>query len=521
MTTSSITPDHAALDRALAGLPARHPGPGGAVAVLRDGAVLARHAWGWADAERRIAFTPSSLFRVCSITKQFTCALLLDQCADPAMLAPDLARVMPALAEPAPGILDLAHNQSGLRDYWATAMLCGAAVEGAFGPADAARLIARTRSLHFAPGTAYSYANQNFRILGDLVAHRAGEDFAALLRRRILAPAGLPTAHVAADTADAIGTLGYEGSVDSGFRPAVNNIVWTGDAGLAASLDDMIAWETFIDATRDDPSGLYNRLAAPVQFRNGDPAGYGFGLARATLFGRAATCHGGGLRGWRSFRCHIAAERLSVVVLFNHMADPRAATLDLLAAILAEPVANPVPADGPTWDGRFIAPESGLAVRLETLPDRRLRLHYATGPDILTPVAADRATGGGVVLAREPAGLRMTRMPDHQSSILLPCDGTPEPDIEGVFHCAELAATFTCAAAGGTLYGAFSGALGQGAMQALIPFAPDVWLLPCPRALDYAAPGDWTLSCRRDAAGKIAAIEIGCWLARHVTFLRG
>ncbi len=65
------------LDRAFERLPRDYPGPGGAVAVLREGEVLARHAWGWANAERRIPFTPRSLFRICSITKQFTCGVVL------------------------------------------------------------------------------------------------------------------------------------------------------------------------------------------------------------------------------------------------------------------------------------------------------------------------------------------------------------------------------------------------------------------------------------------------------------
>ena len=46
------------LDRAIAALPRSYPGPGGAVAVLREGEVLVRHAWGYANAERRIPFTP-------------------------------------------------------------------------------------------------------------------------------------------------------------------------------------------------------------------------------------------------------------------------------------------------------------------------------------------------------------------------------------------------------------------------------------------------------------------------------
>ena len=121
------------LDKALAALPGRYAGPGGAVAVLRDGETLIRHAWGWADVECRRPFTPETMALVCSITKQFTCALLLDQFPDPTALDGDLADFMPALQQPSPGILDLCHNQSGLRDYWATAMLCGAPVEGYFG----------------------------------------------------------------------------------------------------------------------------------------------------------------------------------------------------------------------------------------------------------------------------------------------------------------------------------------------------------------------------------------------------
>ena len=78
------------LDQALAVLPRAYPGPGGAVAVLRAGETLVRHAWGWANAERRLPFTPGTLFRMCSITKQFTCAVLLDQFRDPSVLDADL-----------------------------------------------------------------------------------------------------------------------------------------------------------------------------------------------------------------------------------------------------------------------------------------------------------------------------------------------------------------------------------------------------------------------------------------------
>src|SRR5208282_517561 len=236
------TPLAARLDRALAPLPRAYPGPGGAVAILRNGETLVRHAWGWANAERRIAFTPRSLFRMCSITKQFTCAAVLDAFPDPSVLDADVRDRLPNLQQAPPGALHLCHNQSGLRDYWAVAMLHGAPAESSFGDTEAARVIAPTRTLHFSPGTSYSYVNQNFRLLSDILQHRTGRTFADLLRTRIFDPAGMPSALLAADTAAMPdGTQGYEGTPDRGFRAAENRILWTGDAGLGASLDDMIA----------------------------------------------------------------------------------------------------------------------------------------------------------------------------------------------------------------------------------------------------------------------------------------
>src|SRR5579872_4477743 len=213
------------LDSCLKALPRTYSGPGGACAVLCAGEVLLRHAWGWANAERRIAFTPRTLFRMCSITKQFTCAVVLDAYPDPSVLDADVRARLPMLEQPAPGALHLCHNQSGLRDYWAVAMLHGAPPESPFGDAEAGRVIAGTRTLQFTPGTRFSYVNHNYRLLSDILHERTGRSFAELLRSRIFNPAGMESAFLAADTrAMPDATEGYEGAVDGGFRAAENRI---------------------------------------------------------------------------------------------------------------------------------------------------------------------------------------------------------------------------------------------------------------------------------------------------------
>jgi D-aminopeptidase len=507
------------LDRILAALPRAYPGPGGAAAVLRAGEPLVRHAWGWANAERRLPFTPGTLFRMCSITKQFTCAVLLDQFPDPTVLDADLRARLPNLQQPAPTTLQLCHNQSGLRDYWAVAMLHGAPVESPFGDAEAARVIAGTRTLHFAPGTRYSYVNQNFRLLSDMVQDRTGRSFAELLRSRIFDRVGMTSAVLAADTrALPDGTEGYEGSQATGFRAAENRVIWTGDAGLGASLDDMIAWERCIDATRDDPNALYSRLSAPVTFADGALASYGFGLARGSEFGHAVTSHGGALRGWRSHRMYLPAERISVVVMLNHLTDAREAALDLLAAALGvDRPATPAPQPPPAWAGAYFDLDTGLGARIDTFPNGHLRLRYGHSAERLDAHAdgtASSLTGTRLIPAGD--GLRMDRPQENLFTYLQARQGTPVPDIAGRYHCDELNADLSLIDAGGALYGGFSGVLGQGRMELLDPIGVDLWALPCPRALDHTPPGDWTLAINRDTR----TIDVGCWLARRLPYVR-
>jgi D-aminopeptidase len=512
------------LDRVLLDLPNRYPGPGGAAAVIREGEVIARHAWGYANAERRIPFTPKTLFRICSITKQFVCALVLDAFGDPSALDGDVRARLPRLTQPAPTARDLCHNQSGLRDYWAVAMLHGAGAEQAFGDREAAEVIGGTRTLQFAPGTRYSYANQNFRLLADILAQRTDRSLAELLRTRIFARAGMETAMLAPDTRTLPdGTEGYEGGQAQGFRIAENRVFWTGDAGIAASLDDMIAWERFIDATRDDADGLYNRLSAPVTFADGRPATYGFGLGQGEQLGRPGTAHGGGLRGWRSHRQHSPADRISVVTMFNHLTPAHRAASDLFAAALdAEPPSTPPASDkAPDWLGAYREPETQLATRIDRTPEG-VRLRFATGPDTLELQDDGAATGqGGLRLRPEADGLWMDRLSENQSTRLVRCPAGPAPDIAGRYACEELGAELTIeGAGGGVFYGAFSGFLGAGRMELIEPVAPDVWVLPCRRALDYDAPGDWTLAFQRDDAGRAVSLDVGCWLARRLPYRR-
>ena len=400
--------DHSALERAVRRSGASM-GPGGAVGVVHDGAVVLAHAWGYADLARRRPMATRTLLPICSISKQFTCGVLLDLVGDPSRLDDRVAAFLPRLEGRRPSVAELCHMQSGLRDYWALTVLHGAQPEGVFAREDARPLIARMRTTHFAPGTSYSYCNANFRMLSDMIEDHAGRSLGELYAERMFGPAGMETAVLAPDTsAPPDGIVGYEGNGDVGFFPASNRIYWTGDAGIAASLEDMLAWERHIDATRDDAGSLYRRLSAAPRFADGTPARYGYGLVHETVAGLEATGHGGALRGFRLQRLVVPARRLSVVVLFNHEGDAHAAALSVMRAALGdagEPAGAPVEAG---WAGAYLDPATDLVLRVEPR-DGGLGAWFATAPDRLTVEADGVARGPDVTLARDGDGMRMER----------------------------------------------------------------------------------------------------------------
>lgn len=516
------TLDLPALERAVLALPQQYRGPGGVVGVVRDGEVILKHVWGYADLTARKPMTAGTLLPICSISKQFTCAVLLDTVGDPAKLDGALDAYLPLIEGKRPSVAHLCHNQSGLRDYWALTVLQGAMADGVFRREHARPLLSRARSTHFEPGTRYSYSNGNYRILADLIEDFSGRSLSELYDRSTFGPAGMTTAALTPDTSiSPNGVIGYEGNETTGYFEATNRIYWAGDAGISATLDDMLAWERFIDRTRDDEAGLYRRLSAPQTYADGRAATYGFGLAHERIGDVAITGHGGALRGFRSRRLHAASERLSIVVMFNHEADAHAAATALMKVALGHRDAKAAAGD---WNseqfGTYLEPETGLALSTRPLGSGRLELRFATAGESLQIAADAIARSGSVSLTPNGTGLHMERERENLQTTAERVAGKAKPDIAGRYHSAELDADIEIVSTNGIFFAGFNGMLGKGAMHALRPFADDVWLLSCKRSMDAPAPGDWTVRIHRNGQGAVSGLTIGCWLARQIDYIK-
>lgn len=507
------------LNKFIQSMPDNYKGPGGAVAVIKDGEVVAQRVWGFSNLLKHEPLTASTRMPICSISKEFTCAVLLDLVGEPEALDTAFSAFLSGFEDQLPSVRQLCNNQSGLRDYWALTVLCGALPEDVFVPEQAKSLLQRLKTTHFTPGTQYSYNNGNFRILSMLLEEATGRDLISLLKEKVFDPAGMKSAELIPDNGAFNDCVGYEGNVQFGYIPAVNRIHWSGDAGICASLDDMIAWDQFVDATRDDENSLYQRIAVAQPFIDGKKSPYNFGLNVRELAGRRITGHGGALRGWRCQRFYSQADRLSVIVLFNHQSDAYGACLQLMQIalnVVPDPVQTVKVNTG--WYGDYLDPVSGLVLSLSEAGEGQMKARFSTSPELVKVVEENIARSGAMVLEREGDVIKLARASENLFATLYRLKRVVKADIVGRYHSPELDAEFVCVEAGGALYASFEGFLGKSPMQPLYCVGEDVWLLPNQRSMDAPAPGDWSIIVKRDAAGNVSGVQLGCWLARRVTY---
>ena len=111
-----------------------------------DGKVIASRCWGYANLDTAAPMTAGTRLPICSISKQFTCQVLLACIDDPARWDGYVSRYLPSFTGQLPTVRQLCHNQSGLRDYWALTVLQGALAEQVFSREDALPLIARMKT---------------------------------------------------------------------------------------------------------------------------------------------------------------------------------------------------------------------------------------------------------------------------------------------------------------------------------------------------------------------------------------
>ena len=306
------------------------------VAISRGNEMLFQRAYGTADVATKRPATPATVYKIGSVSKQFTAVLLLKQ----------VERGRLALTD------SIGHHlTTGLRPEWRpltieqllnhTAGLPNDLTregrpEEAVTPATMIAWAARD-TMRFAPGTRSAYSNVGYLLLGALVEKLHGTPYGAAVDKEIARPLGLRTLRWCTDPRkDTTVATGHQCLGPGKNQPAeyAHPSKSLGSGGLCASAGDLAAWNRALHGGRVLSPASYTAMTTP----RGAARGYGFGLQFTTTpWGARGIYHLGGIMGFSAQNAWFPAESLSVTVLHNSIGSglPTTFALELARAVSA------------------------------------------------------------------------------------------------------------------------------------------------------------------------------------------
>lgn len=320
-------------------------GPGAAVMVTRGGRIIYSAGRGFANVEARRPITPDTAFRLGSIVKQFTAAVVLQLVAEKKMSLDDpLSRFFPDYPQPGSGatVRQLLNHTSGIQDF---SKIPGWIVKNRHRPWTTAELLAVFRDLpaRAMPGHAWEYNNGGYVLLGAIIEQVTGKTWHEQVAERISRPLGLKTvAYALPSDLPSTSALGY---TDEEGRPQPVRLSHMSLAhaagGLNGSVADMARWAQALHHGRVVTPALYREMTKPAPLADGSTESYGFGLRLREIRGRPALVHGGAGGGLDTDSAYIPSGDLFVAVFANSdepATDPSSLVRRLAALALGEPI---------------------------------------------------------------------------------------------------------------------------------------------------------------------------------------
>jgi CubicO group peptidase (beta-lactamase class C family) len=305
--------------------------PGMSVAIVHDQDIIWAKGFGFADVEKQVPATPSTIYRIASISKVFTAVAVL-QLRDAGKLGLDdpvekhlswFKIKNPHPDAPPITIRHLLVHTSGLPreaafPYWTDfkfpsrdEMIKGLAGQEAVYP----------------PETNWKYSNLGLALAGEVVAGVAREPFEVYVQKRILEPVGMKSSSVGVPEANK-GRLavGYGRRMPDGkreIRPFTDTQGIAPAAGMASTVEDLARFASL--QFRDSPAGGSQVLKGAtlremhrVHWLLPDwKSGRGLGFHIIHREDGDLVGHGGWVAGYQTAVYFRPADKIAVVAMMN------------------------------------------------------------------------------------------------------------------------------------------------------------------------------------------------------------
>lgn len=288
--------------------------PGLSLAVVKDGKVIKAAGYGIAVQEPNVVATPTTVYRIGSLSKQFIASAVMLLKADGKLRLEDTIDVYlkdaPAAWKPITIHQLLTHTSGLVREA----------------PAFNARKLqpdidvihsAYDLPLVFAPGSKWQYSNVGYFILAEIIHRVTGKAWGDYMAERIFRPVGMAATDVTTTHAPVKNRAeGYAWQTDHWAKAPPITTLRPSGAFLSTVLD-LAKWDAALYGDSVLKAADREQMWQPVRLTDGSTHGYGYGWGVGKSGGHALISHGGAGWGFISQFDRFVDDRLSVIILTN------------------------------------------------------------------------------------------------------------------------------------------------------------------------------------------------------------
>jgi CubicO group peptidase (beta-lactamase class C family) len=355
--------------------------PGCALGISERGRVVYERGYGMADLQNGLAITPSSIFHVASVSKQFA-AFAIGLLADDGRLSldDDVRTYVPEIPNYGSRITvrQLIHHVSGLRDQWQLLGYAGWREDDLITEQDVLDIVSRQKGVNFAPGAEWVYSNTGYTLLAVIVKRVSGKSLRQFAQERIFQPLGMHSTHFHDDHTMIVPgrTSAYQPRPEGGWFISIPVFDTYGATSLFTTSGDLLTWMAQLDARGVGSAKLLEAIQTSAVLNDGTPAKYGFGLTLGTYRSLRTVGHGGADAGYRAQVTRYPERGIAVAVLCNasnsgpgvlarRVADVLLGTSVPVEPALVDTVARPItPEARARWVGTYHDAISHLELRI-------------------------------------------------------------------------------------------------------------------------------------------------------------
>jgi CubicO group peptidase (beta-lactamase class C family) len=298
--------------------------PGCSLAVIQDGCIIFKNAYGLANLEHRIPNRPESVFYIASTSKQFAAAsIALLQEEGLLSVDDDVRKYIPEIPDYGETIriINLINHSSGLRDFLELHFLSGKLSDELITDEDALEIISRQKELNFKPGDRYLYSNSGYFLLSVIIKRISGKTLRQFAQEKIFMPLGMDHTHYHDDHTEPVfnRSTGYSPKNDH-FAIDVPNLETVGSGGIYSTVEDLYLWnENFYhNQIGKADKAFLEELQTPRHFNDGEPMTYAYGLAIQDYKGLKMVGHSGGYGGYSAEFIRFPEKKFTVLCLSNN-----------------------------------------------------------------------------------------------------------------------------------------------------------------------------------------------------------